>query len=424
MFFNNLLITNEEKNKISVLFWLNNSKKSVRTGLIPLYCRITLNGKRATESGFSTNVSIKSKDDWNNKLQIITVQTEEAQLQNERLQRIKIDIMQTFAIFELSNKPFTALDIHQEYTGKTPIQVVQRLGNLIEKWQEVFRKKVEINDKSPLTLESCENYNSKINVYFGKDKPLNTFTESMYEDFRLHLRTFVITRGKNKGKCLHINTVAKALGQLSTLFKYAYQLRWLPTNLYEAFEAPRIKSEKLALTTEQLQKLWDLETKNTSLREAVDIFLFLASTGFSYSDYCQLDADNFITHENGRKYIVKEYREKSPTLERYGKSIVPIFARAEVFLDKYNNNPKEFPRPDSHDVNDALKIAWEIIGVRNDMALKNARHTFINYVRKALGLPEGAIATIVGHASVCTTEDSYLIRDIEIVEQDLKRANL
>jgi integrase/recombinase XerD len=425
-FLTNLNNGQEDKNKLSVLFWLNNAKKSKKTKLIPFYCRITLNGARATKWGFSANISIKNKKDWNSKLQRIMLDTEEAELQNDRMQRIKLDIMQVFAVFELAGKPFTSLDVHNEYLGKTPVPIVHTLQNLVDKWEEMFQKLVKIKEKSDKTLESYQEYNIKTVTYFGSNKPLMDFTESMWEDFRLHLRTLVITTGRNKGQTLHINTVAKVMGHFGTLFNYAKKLRWLPIDLYEDCGSSRIKAKTLALTTKQLEHLIKIgaETKNEGLKTAIDIFVFLASTGFSYKDYCCLTAENFTTHEDGRKYIVKEYREKSPIAKRYGKSIVPILKEAHTFLDKYGKNPDNFPKPDSHEVNDLLKIAWEIIGVTEEMALKNSRHTFINYARSVLGLPEEAIIAIVGHSTVRTTEESYLIRDIEMVENDLKRANL
>jgi integrase len=433
MVFNNLLTneTSKFENELSILFWLFHAKRSKKSGKYPLYCRITLNGQRATEIGFSTGIKINTPEEWKSELQLIipnknatAFEVEQIKLDNDRIARMSLDIQKVFALFELSGKPFSALDIQNEYLNKKSVPVSHTIKDLADDWEKLFQKRVDIGEKSDRTLISYQDYNNKILTYFGENKPLHEFTEIMWEELRLYLLSVVITQGKNKGKTLHINTVAKVMGHFNTLFQHAKKLRWLPTFLYEDYHPNRIDTETIALTMKQLDMLWELKTQNETLRIAVDIFLFLASTGFSYSDYCELTTENFVLHELGRQYIIKEYRYKSPVLERYGKSIVPIFERAKIFLDKYGVNPDLWHKPDSHDVNDALKIAWEIIGVRSDMALKNSRHTFINYARTILGLPEHAITNIVGHSSVRTTEKSYLIRDVETVEQDLKRAGL
>lgn len=430
----NKFLTNESskfENNLNVLFWLFEAKRSKKNGKYPLYCRITLNGNRATETGFSTGIKLNTSDEWQSELQIIaplknatSFEIEQIKLDNDRIMRMRLDIQRIFALFELAGKPFSGLDIQNEYLNKKPLPIVHTIKDLAENWETLFKKRVEVGEKSEKTLISYLDYNNKIFTYFGESKPLNDFTEIMWEEFRLHLLSTVITQGTHKGKTLHINTVAKVMGHINTLFLHAKKLRWLPTFLYDDCHPKRIETETISLTMKQLDALWELKTKNEALRIAIDIFLFLASTGFSYSDYCELKNENFVLHESGRWYIMKEFREKSPKLERYGKSIVPIFERAKVFIDKYGMNPDLWQKPDSHDVNDSLKIAWEILGVRQDMAVKHARHTFINYARTVLGLPENAITNIVGHTSVRTTETSYLIRDIETVEQDLKRANL
>jgi integrase len=93
-------------------------------------------------------------------------------------------------------------------------------------------------------------------------------------------------------------------------------------------------------------------------------------------------------------------------------------------LKKYDMNPELMPRPESHTLNRHLKFALGLINASSKICIKHARHTFINWARNELGLPEGTIATIAGHSSIRTTEQSYLNRGLETVLKDLKRLNL
>jgi hypothetical protein len=71
------------ENDLSILFWLRN-KPSKKTGLFPIYCRITLNGDRASD-GFTVGVSIMPEE-WQSKLQIIVATDRASKLKQEQIQ--------------------------------------------------------------------------------------------------------------------------------------------------------------------------------------------------------------------------------------------------------------------------------------------------------------------------------------------------
>ena len=131
-----------------------------------------------------------------------------------------------------------------------------------------------------------------------------------------------------------------------------------------------------------------------------------------------------IVKQKDALFIMLEYRQKSPIANRYGKSCIPIFPEALAILKKYDMKPETMPRPESHVLNRHLKFALGLIGASPKICIKHARHTFINYARNIIGLPEGTIATICGHASIRTTEESYLNRGLDTVMKDLQRLQL
>ncbi len=127
-----------KRNKLSVLFWLFKSKKSKRTGLTPIYCRVTLNAERPTSIGFPTSVCVHPEN-WQNKTQMISTGNTEAEVQNQRLLQIKTDLQRILAQHELAGGEFTALDIQNTYLQKyTPYATLQDAKALWDKRYEKY----------------------------------------------------------------------------------------------------------------------------------------------------------------------------------------------------------------------------------------------------------------------------------------------
>lgn len=421
----NLIQFNHNENEFNILHWLRN-KPSKRTGLYPIYCRITLNGIRATEHGFSTGVNI-TKDIWHAKSQTIVLQDnahklqkEQAQVHNDRLMRIKIDIQKVFANFELAGNPFTALDIQNAYLGKPSAPAIHTLRELVNEWQARFTQYVELNEKAPRTLETYESYNKMILAHFGEDKSLKDFNTNHFEEFRLVLRSQTITRGQNMGQTKGINYASKILKHFAKLFELAHEKEWINRTPYQYSKAQRVKPALISLSAEKLHEL-EKQVLEDKLDKAKDIFLFCAYTGFSYKDYCALTSKNLI-NVAGEEFIFIEYRLKSPLLKRYGRSYAPIFEKTKALIAKYGSI-ENLPRLDNCNV--LLKYIWGKIDAPRNVSLKNARHTFINYAKGTLGYSIEDIATMVGHSSIRTTQESYLDHEtyLQTLISNLKNRN-
>lgn len=411
-----------KRNRLSVLFWLRTSK-TLRNGSNGVYCRITLNGERATKCGFCTGV-YTTPENWNSTMQIVTtdkpfigLEQMQVEVKNERLLQIKTDLQRILAQHELAGGEFTALDIQNAYLQKrTPEPTLQEAKTL---WDKRYEKYIALGEKAPRTRESYEVHHQEILAYFGKGKKLNDFKRSDWEEFRLYLSGRKLTTGKNVGKTTHPNTVAKYMVSFKGLFDIATDHELIAKNPYKGKTSERVRPEKIFLPTEKLQQLHTLKIQEPEVEKALDIFLFCAYSGVSYADYASLTNDSVLIHE-GEKYIYLPYRDKSPLKKRYGKSYIPILPQLQSLIDKHkgiDNLPKD------KDANRKLKFVWGAIQAPRDMCLKNARHTFLNYARTTLGIPEQTLIMIVGHSTVRTTEESYLQRNIQTLSNDLKKLN-
>ena len=405
------------ENNLKILFWLRN-KPSRKTGLLPIYCRITLNGERASAHGFSTGIYIDA-DVWNSKIQRIMADDEQSEIWNDQLTRMKLDIQRIFANYDLVGEPFQAKALQDTYLAKPTKNPKRTLRELAEQWEVRFKKYVNLEENAPRTFDAYKNHIQKIIDFFGGEKDICSFTASNWEDFRLYLSNTIVMRGKTKGERLHINTVAKHLTTLRALITFANELGWLKDNPFRTQTASKIDPEIVFLPYDKLLELQKLQVQGED-EIARDIFVFLAYTGISYKDYCFLTSENIEVHDN-KEFIHISFRRKSPKMKKYGESFVPILPEAKAMIDKYGGLG-DLPKQD--DCNRKLKYLWGRIDVRRDMSLKNARQTFVNYARDILGLPDTTIALMVGHNSVKTTRKSYLSSGLTTILHDLKRASL
>ncbi len=363
------------ENDLSILFWLRN-KPSKKTGLFPIYCRITLNGDRASD-GFTVGVSIMPEE-WQSKPQIIVatdraskLKQEQIQVYNDRLMRTKIDIQKVFANLELAGKEFTALDIENNYLGKSIAPPpIHTLRELVAVWQARYKLYVDLGEKAPRTLETYDSYNAMILAHFGETTNVQDFKTADYENFRLALRQQTIKRGQSAGKTKGINYTSKILNHFSKLFELAHERQWTTRNPYQYSKAQRIKPAKIYLEADKIHALEKEVFEEESLNKAKDIFLFCAYTGFSYKDYCALTAESILEIQ-GEKFLYIEYRLKSPLMKRYGRSYAPIFESTQALIDKYEGI-QNLPRLDN--CNKLLKYIWGKINAPRNISLKNARH--------------------------------------------------
>ncbi len=390
-----------------------------RTGKTPtLYFRIWVN---QTRSGFSTGIVCTP-------LEYNTV-TQDIKGSSSKTMQLK-DIIKAFdeSVVKLRKRSdLTPRMIWCDMWGKpyTPdaVETQETLGILCHLWNEAFEKKIAIGENKQRSLETYQNYQNLILAYFGADKEVSTFKTSHHEEFRLYLRGQTIGRAQNAGQNFSANYVSKFMQHFKKLFEFAYDMEWINKHPYTYKSSPRTKPEKLYLDTETFEAMQTLQTEDKATNEAIEIFNFCAYTGLSYVDYCTLITSYLVT-QKGKLFIILPFRQKSPIAKRYGKSCIPILPEALKILQKYGMKPETMPRPESHVLNRHLKFALGLIGASPQICIKHARHTFINWSRNVLGLPEGTIATICGHASIKTTEQSYLNRGLDTVLKDLERLQI
>lgn len=182
---------------------------------------------------------------------------------------------------------------------------------------------------------------------------------------------------------------------------------------------PRLREavkEVRCLTIEEVDTLWNLELKTTSMQVTRDMFLFQCYTGLRYSDLKNLTRQDFYIEE-GNLYLRKITQKQKTKID------FKLPLRAKMIYEKYSRyvyaNNATFPVISNSKYNKHLKELGHLAGIqgrwkdtqyrfdkpevlytdRADLESHCGRRTFICMAYNA-GMPIEHIAEITGHKCI------------------------
>ncbi|MBX9853114.1 MAG: phage integrase SAM-like domain-containing protein, partial [Cytophagaceae bacterium] len=171
----------------SVLFWINKSK--IKNGAVPIYARITVNGKRAE---LSTKRSI-TPDKWNSKSESAKGNTEESRTLNSYINLVRGNLEKHYNQMLSNGEMITAETIKNRYTG-----LYEKKKTIVEAF-DYHNKLMEVQIGSEVeetTLEKYEVTKRRIidfmkHQYNRSDMALAELNHKFAVDFEYYLRTEV-----------------------------------------------------------------------------------------------------------------------------------------------------------------------------------------------------------------------------------------
>ncbi|MCF6241998.1 MAG: site-specific integrase [Bacteroidales bacterium] len=242
---------------------------------------------------------------------------------NYRLDKIKEQTSNIFRTFLNDN----------DNRQPTPKELKKELDKVFRKNKNIENKSLfnfieyYINEskaqKKELTIKQYRNTLRHLKEYSGKldFKDINL---DFYNDFTSYLKS---------EKNLSINTVGKIIKTLKTFLNEATE-REINTNF--AFKSKKFKviseqTEKIYLTSEELDRMYQLDLSNNKKLEKVrDLFLIGCYTALRFSDFSQIQTENII--KNGQQIKIKT-KKTGETV------IIPLHYRVKEILKKYDNKP-------------------------------------------------------------------------------------
>jgi len=399
---------------LSTLFYLRKNKED-RNGLIPVYFRLTVDGRRAE---ISTNRKT-TEDAWDTSACCARVNSEDARILNNHLTSLKSAVEKQYYILESQGKAITAESLKNAILG-----ISEKKRTLVEVYQ-YHNDQFYQNVGKGYSLGTWKRYKVAIgkikafirHQYHKTDIALDDLNFQFASNFELYL--------KNHDRLSH-NSATGHIKVLKKVINFAIMHEWLHINPFSRVKCTLTESRRSYLTKENLDKLESKSFKIQRLEEVRDIFLFSCYTGLAYADASALTPDDISTGIDGEKWIVI-YRQKTGS-----RSPVPLLPQALKIINKYRHfseiTGNLLPVKSNQRMNGYLKEIADICGITQALTTHVARHTFATTVTLANGVPIETVSKMLGHHDIRTTQiyskvvDSKISTDMMKLKQCLDTA--
>ncbi len=398
---------------LSILFTLKKSKAD-KVGQVPIYLRITVNGKR-TEVSVNRKIEISK---WDSKLQRAKGRSEAARTLNSHLDTIESQIKRDFNKLLEKDEHVSSFILRDMLLGK--YNEYKFLINVFEKHNSLIKREVG----SGYSQDTIERYNISI-------ERLKSFILEEYkaEDIRLDKldHAFIMKYNiflKEKYSCGH-NTTMKYLKHLKKVIHFAMKMGYIEHDPFFQYKTSYKEVDRGFLTADELKSIEDHKFRLPRLDQVRDVFVFVCYTGLSYSDLKKLTHDSISKGIDGKNWIIIN-RKKTGV-----RSSIPLLPQAQAIIDKYkddtecNADNKLLPVKSNQKLNSYLLEIAELCEINKHITMHLARHTFATTVTLTNGVPIETVQKMLGHKNLSTTQiyskvvDTKISQDMGKVEDKL-----
>ena len=393
------------RSTFKVLFYLKRNAPK-KNGLIPVMCRITVNGKI---SQFSCKLDVEEKT-WNIELGRVSGRSTVAQETNRMLDKIRVGINKAYQDICDKDNYVTAEKVRNAFLG---------MGMNHETLLAVFRQHNEDYEKQVGKIKSLRSYWKYCIVY----KHLEEFIKQRYKvsdialkelapafitDFELFLRT-------EKNHCN--NTVWSYMMPFRSIIFMAINNGWLQRDPFYAYSITKEETKRGFLSKEEINLLIKGTFKKPSYTLIRDLFIFCTFTGLSWTDMANLTKENLQTSFDGHLWI-KTNRQKTRT-----ESNIRLLDVAKHIIEKYDgmtDDDKLLPVPCYVNCKNSIKVIAKKCGIEKNVTWHMSRHTYATTVCLSNDVPIETLSKMLGHRSIRTTQ-IYAKITAEKVSRDMEK---
>ena len=390
--------------KISVLFYAKKSKTKSNLR-VPIYLRITVNGKRAE---FSTGKDVEISK-WSSAQNRLKGNSEEARAINKYLDILKSNVLVLENKLALSRESFDAIDIKNLLTGANTTE--RYLIPIFEEHNSKIEKLLG-KEYAPATLKNFKTCLAHLKEFLWKfhkksDIDIQKLEPSFLNDFDFFLRT---------KPNINNNSAVKHTKNLSKILKLCYQNNWIEKDLVIFYKGKFQEVNVNFLTEEEIRTIKNKDFIGSGLNIVRDIFIFSCYTGLAYIDIFNLTKEQITIGVDGNIWIITN-RQKTGI-----NSNIPLLPIAEEIIKKYENHPlvsnsgKLLPVYSNQKVNEYLKTIADNCNINKKLTFHCARHTFATTVTLSNNVSMESVSKMLGHKSIKTTQHYAKILDKKVSE--------
>ncbi len=378
----------------------------------PIYCRITVNGKRA-------EISLKrfiEPAKWLTSLGRVKGNSEEARMINLNIELFSNDVLRHYNMLLMEGKHIDSNVIKNSVLGVYEKQytLIESFNYHNERMKTLIGIDVELGTykKFETVLVKIKNF-LKLN-YKKNDINLIDLNFKFINDFEYYMKT--------QEKVKH-NTALRYIRCLKKIVLMAIKNEWIQKNPFANYSCQYDRVNREVLSDNELNLLWKKDTGIPRLDEVKDVFLFCCYTGYSFSDVERISPNDLERGIDGDFWIFTERKKTGVT------SNVPLLPEAHAIIKKYENHPscinnnKLLPVKSNQKMNAYLKEVAAVCGVKKNLTMHMARHTFATTVTLSNGVPIETVSKMLGHSKLATTQIYAQVLENKVSEdmQNLKR---
>ena len=381
-----------DRQTLSILFYLRRDKTN-RRNEVPIYMRITVNGKKAE---MAANRYI-DPERWNPEGGFVKGTKTEFKQLNEYLDLLRSKVYSAQRDLMEQNQPVTALGLRNSVQGTT---TTQRTVLEVFRYHNKMMKERIPEDNSPSTLiryETTLNHVADFIKY--KYKVEDLYLTSLNHEFITNLEHYLRT----VRKCNH-NSSVKYIKNFKKIIRLAIKNDWLSKDPFFNYKVSVKPVKREFLDAEEITKLENKKFHIPRLEQVRDIFIFSCYTGLAYKDVLDLTPDNIRTGIDGEKWIFTDRAKTSV------KSHVPLLPKALQIIEKYNDwhenviKGKLLPVISNQKMNAYLKEIAVLAEIKKNLTYHLARHTFATTITLTNDVPIETVSEMLGHKSIKTTQ--------------------
>ena len=371
-----------------VLFYLKRDKQKTN-GNIPLFCRITVDGK---EVRFSMKADVNPKY-WDVKMGKACGRTNEAIDVNMLIDNTKSAIYKVYRKLQERENNVTAEKVKNTFLG---IDIKhQNLLETFDRHNADIKKLIDIS----LSESTYDKYRITRNHLAEFIKEWYDLSEISLKDinhkFICDFEIFMLT----SRRCA-ANTTAKYIQLFKHIIIIAMKNGWIYKNPFADYSIQIKKVDRGYLTQGEIEMIMNYEFSAKRLERVRDVFIFCCFSGLSYIDVKNLNEDNIRTSFDGALWIMGK---RGKTKVSYN---VPLLEIPQMILEKYKNklpNNQLLPVINNQNTNAYLKELCTLCGINKNLTFHVSRHTFAT-LTLSKGVSVESVSKMLGHTNIQTTQ--------------------
>jgi site-specific recombinase XerD len=404
---------------ITSLFYIKRAKPN-KQGLVPIFQRVTINGKRIERS----TTKYIDPDQWSVEGAKMKGKSDHARSINNHLDTMLQEVIDTEKDLTINRKPVSYSSMKTMLSGAVEIE-----RTILAVFQEHNDKMLELVPSGEYAIGTWKNFRNTfrhLKKFFKQkrktdDISIHEIDYALVMDFDFYLKT-------KKIKCSN-NSVIKHMHQFAKVYNICLDNEWTLKDPFKKYKSKVTPVDRGYLNEHEVAALYPLENLSEKLELVRDIFVFSCYTGLAYIDVYNLTPGHITIGIDGDKWIfINRQKTEAP-------SHIPLLPIAQQIIDKYKNHPKSvqaakaLPILSNQKMNQNLKELAEACGISKRLTFHLARHTFATTITLTNGVPLESVGKMLGHRSIKSTQiyarvlDEKLSQDMAVLKQKISLQN-